>query len=40
VQIAAFKIVAENNWTFVAADTVPCEITKNMGFNVINPLEN
>ena len=39
LQIAAFSNIAEKNWTFVAADTIACNVTQLMGFDVINPLE-
>lgn len=38
LQIAAFVLVAESDWTFVASDTIPCEIINTMGYHVINPL--
>jgi predicted nucleic acid-binding protein len=38
LQIAAFKIIAEKNWTFVAADALVCKLIRAIGFDVINPV--
>ncbi|MCK5720288.1 MAG: type II toxin-antitoxin system VapC family toxin [Thiomargarita sp.] len=37
LHFAAFRLLAEDNWYFVAVDEVLCNIVQLDGFNVINP---
>jgi len=37
LHFAAFRLLAENNWYFVAADAVLCNTVQLDGFNMINP---
>jgi predicted nucleic acid-binding protein len=39
LQMGTFSLISERGWYFVAADDILCEIAKNMGFAVINPLQ-
>lgn len=36
---AAFQLIAEKNWYFVAADFNLCEVISDLGFNILNPLQ-
>ena len=38
IQIAAFVLIADQDWTFVAADSIPCDMIAQLGFNVFNPI--
>jgi len=39
LQMGTFSLISERGWYFVAADDILCEIAKDMGFAVINPLQ-
>ena len=36
---AAFALIAEKDWHFVAADRNLCQVITELGFSVLNPLE-
>lgn len=36
---AAFQLIAEKDWYFVAADFNLCEVISDLGFNILNPLQ-
>ena len=38
LQIAAFVIIAEKEWTFVSSDNIACNVVNRMGFKIINPI--
>lgn len=38
LQLGTFNLISEKGWFFVAADDVLCEIAKDLGFEIINPL--
>ena len=39
LQIGTFSLISEKGWYFVAADEMLCEVAKDMGFQVIKPIE-
>lgn len=36
---AAFQLIVEKDWYFVAADFNLCEVISDLGFNILNPLQ-
>jgi hypothetical protein len=38
LQLGTFNLISEKGWVFVAADHFLCEIVKDIGFEIINPL--
>ena len=38
IQIAAFVIIADKDWTFISADNVACNVVNHLGFKTINSI--
>ncbi len=38
LQLAAFSLIAEKDWSFVSADNTLCQVVKSLGYAAIDPL--
>jgi len=38
LQLAAFSLIAERDWSFVSADNTLCQVVKALGYAAIDPL--
>jgi len=38
IQLGTFSLISEKGWVFIAADDILCQITRDIGFETINPL--